>query len=82
MLVVLGVKEYFLGIGKILFEGRELDNLLVFKFYEEDKVVVGKIMKEYFKFVVVYWYILCNMGGDFFGVGIKVFFWLIVVDLI
>ena len=80
MSVVLGAKEYFPGIGKIPFEGRESDNPLAFKFYDENKVVAGKTMKEHFKFAVAYWHTLCNTGGDPFGVGTKAFPWLVAAD--
>ena len=41
---VTGNKEYFKGIGKIKFEGRESDNPLAFKFYDENKgLVVAEI---------------------------------------
>lgn len=80
MSVVLGAKEYFPGIGKIPFEGKESDNPLAFKFYEENKVVAGKTMKEHFKFAVAYWHTLCNTGGDPFGVGTKAFPWLVAAD--
>lgn len=80
MSVVLGAKEYFPGIGKIPFEGRESDNPLAFKFYDENKVVAGKTMKEHFKFAVAYWHTLCNTGGDPFGVGTKAFPWLVDAD--
>lgn len=80
MSVVLGAKEYFPGIGKIPFEGRESDNPLAFKFYDENKVVGGKTMKEHFKFAVAYWHTLCNTGGDPFGVGTKAFPWLVAAD--
>jgi xylose isomerase len=40
-----GNKEYFPGIGRIRFEGRDSDNPLAFKFYDENKVVAGKTMK-------------------------------------
>ena len=80
MSVVLGAKEYFPGIGKIPFEGKESDNPLAFKFYEEDKVVAGKTMKEHFKFAVAYWHTLCNTGGDPFGVGTKAYPWLVAAD--
>ncbi|MBX2873275.1 MAG: xylose isomerase [Saprospiraceae bacterium] len=80
MSVVLGAKEYFPGIGKIPFEGKESDNPLAFKFYEENKVVAGKTMKDHFKFAVAYWHTLCNTGGDPFGVGTKAFPWLVASD--
>lgn len=80
MSVVLGAKEYFPGIGKIAFEGKESDNPLAFKFYDENKVVAGKTMNEHFKFAVAYWHTLCNTGGDPFGVGTKAFPWMTAAD--
>lgn len=67
--VVLGDKEYFKGINKIKFEGPQSDNPLAFKYYDENKVVAGKTMKEHFRFAVAYWHTLCDTGNDPFGVG-------------
>ena len=44
MSVVTGSKEYFPSIGKVGFEGRESDNPLAFKWYDENAVVAGKTM--------------------------------------
>lgn len=73
--LTIGEKEYFSGIGKIQFEGRESDNPLAFKHYDEHKMVRGKTMREHFKFAVAYWHTFCGDGGDPFGVGTKVFPW-------
>lgn len=73
--VVTGDKEYFKEIGKIQFEGRDSDNPLAFKFYDENQVVAGKTMKEHFRFAVAYWHTLCGTGGDPFGPGTKEFPW-------
>jgi xylose isomerase len=75
MSVLLGNKEYFPGIGKIKFEGKESKNPLAFRFYDENKVVGGKTMKEYFRFAMAYWHTLCGTGGDPFGPGTKTFPW-------
>ncbi|MEO0585588.1 MAG: xylose isomerase [Bacteroidota bacterium] len=74
--LTLGTHEYFPGIGKIPFEGRETDNPLAFRWYEEDRQVAGKSMKEHFRFAVAWWHTLCGTGGDPFGVGTKNFPWL------
>ena len=42
-------KEYYKGIEKIQFEGRESDNPLAFKYYDPNRVVAGKTMKEHLK---------------------------------
>ncbi|MBN2612928.1 MAG: xylose isomerase [Bacteroidales bacterium] len=72
---LLGNKEYFPGIGKIKFEGKESKNPLAFKFYDEKKVVGGKTMKDHFRFAMAYWHTLCGTGGDPFGPGTKTFPW-------
>ncbi|MEO9477058.1 MAG: xylose isomerase [Cyclobacteriaceae bacterium] len=78
--VTLGNKEYFKGIDKIKFEGKESDNPLAFKYYDENKVVAGKSLKDHFRFAVAYWHTLCNTGGDPFGPGVKAFPWATATD--
>ena len=73
--LTIGSKEYFSGVDKIQFEGKESDNPLAFKHYDEHKVVRGKTMREHFKFAVAYWHTFCGEGGDPFGPGTKVFPW-------
>ncbi|MFN3405915.1 MAG: xylose isomerase [Cytophagaceae bacterium] len=74
--VTLGDKEFFKGISKIKFEGRNSTNPLAFKFYDENKVIGNKTMKEHLRFAVAYWHTLCGTGGDPFGGGTKNFPWL------
>ena len=75
MQVITGTKEYFPGIGKIKFEGPESDNPLAFKWYDENRIISGKKLKEHIKFAVAYWHSFCNTGGDPFGPGTKIFPW-------
>lgn len=82
MSVTLGQKEYFKGIDKIKFEGKGSDNPLAFKFYDENKVVAGKTMKEHFRFAIAYWHTLCGVGSDPFGPGTKLFPWSVAGDAI
>lgn len=67
--------EYFKGIDKIKFEGKGSKNPLAFKWYDENKVVGGKTMKEHLRFAVAYWHTFCGTGGDPFGPGTKIFPW-------
>lgn len=69
--VTLGSKEYFPQVGKISFEGPGSKNPLAFKYYNENKIVSGKTMKEYLRFAVAYWHSFCGTGGDPFGGGTK-----------
>ena len=73
--VLIGSKEFFPGIEKIQFEGRESRNPLAFRFYDENQVVLGKTMKDHFRFAVAYWHSFCNGGADPFGPATKVFPW-------
>jgi xylose isomerase len=68
-------KEYFPGIGKIKFEGTESHNPLAYRYYDADRVVLGKPMKEWLKFAMAWWHTLCAEGGDQFGGGTKKFPW-------
>lgn len=73
--VVTGDTEYFKGIDKIPYEGPESDNPLAFRFYDENKKVAGKTMKEHFRFAVAYWHSFCDKGVDPFGKGTRSFPW-------
>lgn len=67
--------EYFPEIKKIEYEGPESDNLLAFTYYDENREVAGKTMKEHFRFAVAYWHSFCNENSDPFGVGTRNFPW-------
>ncbi|MDF7811622.1 xylose isomerase [Hymenobacter sp. YC55] len=67
--------EFFTGIEPIKYEGRESDNPLAFKWYDENRVVAGKTMKEHLRFAVSYWHTFTGTGGDPFGPGTKQFAW-------
>ncbi|MDO0788120.1 xylose isomerase [Xanthomonas campestris pv. campestris] len=73
--VFIGAKEYFPGIGKIGFEGRDSDNPLAFKVYDANKQVAGKTMAEHLRFAVAYWHSFCGNGADPFGPGTRAYPW-------
>lgn len=75
MNVITGDQQYFKGIEQIKFEGRDSDNPLAFRWYDENQVVAGKTMKEHFKFAGAYWHSFSNDGSDPFGVGTHNFAW-------
>ncbi len=68
-------KEYFPGIGKIKFEGKESRNPLSFRYYDPEKVIMGKKMKDWLRFSMAWWHTLCAEGSDQFGGGTKTFPW-------
>lgn len=77
---LLGDTEYFKGIGKIPYEGKESDNPLAYKYYDPDRTVNGMPMKAYFKFAVAYWHSFCGTGADPFGPGTLIHPWDIADD--
>ncbi|MDR2509991.1 MAG: xylose isomerase, partial [Spirochaetaceae bacterium] len=62
-----GNKEYFPGIKKIAYEGPKSKNPLSFKYYDAEKSVAGKKMREHLRFAVAYWHSFCGDGADPFG---------------
>ncbi|PVD53698.1 xylose isomerase [Terrimonas sp.] len=75
MSIITGNREYFPGIGQIKYEGQQSDNPLAYKWYDENRVVAGKSMKDHFRFAVAYWHTFCGTGADPFGPGTKKFPW-------
>src|SRR3954469_6310501 len=73
--VLTGNTEFFKGIGKIQYEGLESDNPLAYRWYDENKVIGGKTMKDHLRFAVAYWHSFVNEGSDPFGPGTHVFPW-------
>ncbi|MEC5146693.1 xylose isomerase [Chitinophaga sp. 212800010-3] len=82
MSITLGNMEYFKGIGKIQFEGPQSDNPLAYKWYDENRIIAGKPMKDLFRFAVSYWHTFCGTGGDPFGPGTRKFPWLTAPDAV
>ena len=67
MPVIIGQKEFFKGIGHIKYEGVGTSNPLAYHWYDADKVVAGKPMKEHLRFAVAYWHSFVGNGADPFG---------------
>jgi xylose isomerase len=82
MTILKGKKEFFPGIGQVKYEGPDTDNLLAFRWYDENKVVAGKPMKEHLPFACAYWHSFCNTGADPFGEPTHLFPWNADADVI
>ena len=75
MKLVTGENEFFKNIPQIKFEGSETDNPLAYRWYDENKIVAGKTMKEYLRFAVAYWHSFVGSGADPFGEPTHIFPW-------
>ncbi len=73
--VIIGKKEYFKNLLEVKYEGQESDNPLAYRYYDKDRMVLGKTMREHFKFAIAYWHSFVNSGNDPFGPGTKIYPW-------
>jgi xylose isomerase len=48
---------------------------LAYRWYDADKVVAGKTMKDHLRFACAYWHSFCGTGADPFGGPTHVFPW-------
>ncbi len=63
------MEDIFTNIPKIEYEGAHSQNELAFKFYNADRKVGGKTMREQLPFAMAWWHNLCATGTDMFGPG-------------
>ena len=75
MNIIKGDKEFFPEISSVKFEGTETDNPLAFRWYDENRMVAGKTMKEYLRFACAYWHSFCGNGSDPFGEPTHLYAW-------
>ena len=61
--------EVFSNIPVIKYEGPDSKNPLAFKYYDPERVILGKKMKEHLPFAMAWWHNLCASGVDMFGRG-------------
>jgi len=74
-MILTGDKEFYKGIGPVVYEGKDSDNPLAYKYYNPEQTVMGKTLREHFKFAVAYWHSFCGQGSDPFGPGTQQFPW-------
>jgi xylose isomerase len=73
--ICIGKREYFPNIQKIQYNGPQSKNPLAFRYYDENRKVRGKTMKEHLRFSVAYWHTFGDAGEDPFGNRTKLFPW-------
>ena len=65
----MNAEPFFNDVDKIQYEGPASDNPLAFRWYDADRVVLGKTMAEHLRFGVCYWHSFAWDGTDIFGAG-------------
>jgi xylose isomerase len=61
------MSDFFAGIDKVPFKGPDSDDPLAFRFYESDRMVLGKRMEDQLRMAVCYWHSFAWQGQDPFG---------------
>ena len=61
------MKEIFANLPVVKYEGKDSTNPYSFKYYDPNRVVLGKTMKEHLPFAMAWWHNLCAAGTDMFG---------------
>ncbi|MBQ8741539.1 MAG: xylose isomerase [Clostridia bacterium] len=60
---------YFDFVDKVKYEGKTSKNPFAFRYYDADRVILGKTMREHLPFAMAWWHTLCASGTDMFGAG-------------
>lgn len=61
--------DYFAEFPTIRYEGTESSNDLAYRWYDKDRMVMGKRMEDHLRFAVCMWHTFCWPGSDVFGAG-------------
>ncbi|ESZ88069.1 MAG: xylose isomerase [Blastomonas sp. CACIA14H2] len=61
--------EYFAAFDTVRYEGPDSANDLAYRWYDKDRVVMGKRMEDHLRFAVCMWHTFCWPGSDVFGAG-------------
>ena len=61
------MSTYFSDISPIAYAGPASTDPLAFKWYDKDRLVLGKRMEDHLRFAVCYWHSFCWNGFDPFG---------------
>ncbi|MDJ0769523.1 MAG: xylose isomerase [Ilumatobacter sp.] len=61
--------SFFEHVDTIRFEGPDSDNPLAFRWYDADRVVAGRTMRDHLRFATCYWHSFNWDGSDIFGDG-------------
>lgn len=59
--------EHFPGVGRIRFEGPDATTPMAFRYYDADRLVAGRKMRDHLRFAVCWWHSFSWHGSDVFG---------------
>jgi xylose isomerase len=62
-------QSYFTTVESIRYEGPKSENPLAFRYYDKNRLVLGKSMEAHLRPAVCYWHTFAWPGSDVFGAG-------------
>ena len=62
-------RSYFADIAPIVYEGPQSKNPLAYRYYDKNRMVLGKTMEQQLRMAVCYWHTFNWDGFDVFGAG-------------
>src|SRR5690606_6953980 len=74
--IITGSKAYFPSVERIAFEGFDSTNPLAFRYYDANRVVMGRPLAAWLRYAVAYWHGFCGNGADPFGAPTRPMPWL------
>jgi xylose isomerase len=61
--------DFFADIPTVTYKGPDSDDELAYRWYDKDRVVLGKRMEDHLRFAACFWHTFCWPGSDVFGAG-------------
>lgn len=61
--------DYFADMAPVVYQGPDAKDDLAYRYYDKDRVVLGKRMEDHLRFAVCFWHTFCWPGSDVFGAG-------------
>jgi xylose isomerase len=61
--------DYFANIEPVAFKGPGTNADLAYRYYDKDRIVLGKRMEDHLRLAVCFWHSFCWPGSDVFGGG-------------
>lgn len=63
------MSEFFAEVSPVRYEGPDTESDLAYRFYDPDRIVLGKRMEDQLRIAVAYWHSFAWPGSDVFGAG-------------
>ncbi|MBB5685350.1 xylose isomerase [Sphingobium boeckii] len=61
--------DFFADIPTIQFQGTDATDELAYRYYDKNRMVLGKRMEDHLRFAICFWHSFCWPGSDVFGGG-------------